>query len=332
MRRIILTRLALAIPLLFGIATMIFIITHILPGDPTYQVAGPNATPENLAAIRERLGLDLPLWHQYLNYLGQLVRGNLGNSLISNTPVRQELFSRMGATLLLVTIGSIAATIYGITLGALIVFSRRFGIIGRGLTTIGLATPDFVLGIVLTFIFFFKLNWAPAPVGQVDFGLVAAHKRTGAVLIDSLLGGEFSIARNAAAHLVLPVLSLALVYGAPIAKVAEQAFRDVRGASFMEYAKLMGLRRLTKARYLTRNALPATLTFSGAAYAYLLGGVVLIETVFSWGGVAQYAAKAIAERDLNVIQGFVLMTGVLTLIIYLLLDLFYVAMDPRSKV
>lgn len=331
MIRLIATRIAVAIPLLFAVATVIFLLTHVLPGDVAGIIAGPDASPANIAAIRDRLGLNDPLWRQYIHYLGGLLQGDLGTSYLTGRDVRTELLSRLPSTLLLVTLGIIGATVWGLLLGASTVFTKRASRVTRLLTSLGLSMPDFVLGIMLIFAFYFVLDWAPSPIGQLDLMAAKPPNVTGAALIDALIAGDWVTVGNAVSHLVLPVLTMALVYGASVAKVAESAFREARTAAFMDYAHLTGLGRITRARYLTVSSLPPTITYSGASYAYMLGGVVLIETVFSWGGVAQYAASAIANRDLNVIQGFVLIVSLVTFLIYLILDILYIVVDPRVR-
>jgi ABC-type dipeptide/oligopeptide/nickel transport system permease component len=330
--RLILTRIAIAIPLLFIVSTLIFLLTHVLPGDVAGLLAGPDASPENIADIRDRLGLNDSLWVQYVNYLGGLLHGDFGLSFRTGRDVGEELFSRLAPTLLLVTFGMIAATVYGIALGSATVFSRWLRRPTRFLTSIGLSTPDFVLGVGLIFVFYFLLDWAPAPTGQIGFSVDDPPRVTGAALIDAILAGQWATASDALAHLVLPVITMALVYGASIAKVAEASFRESKAAPFMDYATLTSLRRTTRAKYLTVSSLPAIITYAGASFAYMLGGVVLIETVFSWGGMAQFAAGAIADRDLNVIQAFVLIVSVFTFVIYLLLDILYMIIDPRVRV
>jgi peptide/nickel transport system permease protein len=263
--------------------------------------------------------------------LNNLLHGDLGTSFLTGRAVSTELFSRLPSTLLLVSLGILGATVWGLLLGASTVFSRGTSRVSRLLTSLGLAMPDFVLGVMLIFVFYFLLDWAPSPLGQIDLMSTKPPHVTGAALIDALLAGAWSTAMDAVRHLVLPVVTMALVYGASVAKVAESAFREARTATFMDYAGLSGLRRRTRAKYLTMSSLPPTITYSGASYAYMLGGVVLIETVFSWGGVAQYAASAIANRDLNVIQGFVLITSVVTFAIYLVLDILYIVVDPRVR-
>lgn len=331
MIRLIVSRLLLAIPLLFGVATLIFLLTHVLPGDVAAQLAGPDSSPATIEAIREQLGLNAPLWQQYLDFLGGLVRGDLGASLVTGRPVTDELFSRLGSTLVLVAVGMLVATGLGLLVGALVVFARRGKRLGRFAISLGLSTPDFVLGIVLIYVVFYLLGWAPAPTGQLGFGAARPPAVTGSSLVDAVIAGDWTTASDAAAHLVLPALALALVYSASIGKVAEAAFRDAKAAPAMDYARLVNLRTGTRAGYLTVAALPPTLTYAGTAFAYMLGGVVLIEQVFSWGGMAQFAAQSIAARDLTVIQGFVVVVSVFTFAIYLLLDLLYHAVDPRVK-
>jgi ABC-type dipeptide/oligopeptide/nickel transport system permease component len=331
MTRLIITRILISIPLLLAVATVIFLLTHVIPGDVAGTIAGPNASPATLHAIRVKLGLTQPLWQQYLTYLNSLLHGNLGTSYLSGLSVSDELFSRLPSTILLVTVGMVGATLWGLLLGALMVFSKGLGRIARFLSSLGLAMPDFVLGIALIFVFYFLLSVAPSPIGQIDLSVPRPPTVTGAALIDSFIAGDWATFGNAAAHLVLPAITLTFVYGASVAKVAEAAFREAKGASFMDYARLVGLSRSRRASYLTVSSLPSTITYSGASYAYMLGGVVLIETVFSWGGIAQFAATAIANRDLPVIQGFVLIVSVITFLIYLILDILYLIVDPRVR-
>ena len=273
----------------------------------------------------ETLDFSRPIGLMLMGILGHIEDYDEARSIVS------RLLDRLPSTLLLVTLGILAATLWGLLLGATTVFSRTTAPAARALTSLGLSMPDFVLGVVLIYVFYFLLDWAPSPIGQIDLATPRPPDVTGAALIDALLAGQWSTVGDALAHLVLPVATMALVYGASVGKVAESAFLEARSAPFMDYARLSGLRRRTRARYLTLTSLPPTITYSGVAYAYMLGGVVLIETVFSWGGVAQFAASALANRDLNVIQGFVLIVAVVTFLIYLLLDIFYIVMDPRVR-
>ena len=319
-----------AVPLLFGILTITFVVTRTL-GDPVAQIAGPLATPSQIHALRHQLGFDRPLIDQYGRYLSQLAHGDLGQSLSTNQPVSGEIRQRLGGTLELIVLGVALATIWGITVGALACYGRRFGRFFHGLAVIGLATPDFVLGLVLALVFAFKLGWAPAPIGQIGLAAPTPPTRTGGIALDALIAGQWGTFWSALGFLVLPVITLGFVYGAPIAKLAEGAMRTTRSKAYIEYAELVGLSRSRVFRYTLRNSLPSILTVSGAVAGYLVGGIVLVEIVFSWGGIGQWAAQSILALDLPAIQAFVLIAAVCTLCIYLLLDIAYGVIDPRVR-
>ena len=319
-----------ALPLLVGVLTITFVVTRKL-GDPIAQIAGPGATLEDVQAIRDQLGLNRPLWDQYWTYLGDLAHGDLGRSLVTSRPVLHEIGERVGGTLELIVLGTAAAALWGVVIGALSVYLRRSGKLFHGLAVVGLAIPDFVFGLVLGLVFAFKLGWAPAPVGQIDLAATPPPTKTGGVALDALLAGQWDAFGSAVGFLVLPVLTLGLIYGAPIAKLAEAAFEETRRQPFIEFAELAGLSRARVFLYTLRNALPAVLTLSGVIAGYLVGGIVLVEIVFSWGGLGQWAASSILAIDLPAIQAFVLIAGVYTLVIYLLLDVAYGIIDPRVR-
>jgi peptide/nickel transport system permease protein len=328
--RRILWRLVQALPILLGIVTITFVVVRQL-GDPVASIAGPLASVEEVEALRERLGLNEPLLTQYWHYLGHLVHGDLGSSLVNDRPIVHELRDRVGGTLELIVLGTFFAAIWGVILGALSAYLRRAGRVFHGIAVLGLAIPDFVLGLVLGLVFAFQLGWAPSPVGQLDLIDTPPPRVTGGVALDSLIAGNWGQFTSALGYLVLPVLTLSLIYGAPIAKLAENAFTETRRRAFIEYAELAGLPRWRVFRYTLRNALPAILTLSGVIAGYLVGGIVLVEIVFSWGGLGQYAAQSILAVDMPAIQGFVLLAGAFTLLVYLLLDIAYGLIDPRVR-
>ena len=323
-------RLLLALPLLLGVLTITFVVTRSL-GDPVASIAGPIATRADVQELRHRLGLDAPLAEQYWRYLKALAHGDLGRSLVSSRPVTDEIRSRVGGTLELIVLGTLLAAIWGVTLGALAAFLRRTGRIFHGIAVLGLAVPDFVLGLVLGLIFAYKLGWAPPPVGQLDLISTPPAQVTGGVALDALLAGQWSTFASSLPYLVLPVLTLGFIYGAPIAKLAEGAFLETARLPFIEYAELVGLTRWRIFRYTLRYSLPSVLTLSGVVAGYLVGGIVLVEIVFSWGGLGQYGAQAILALDLPVIQAIVLLSGVFVLLIYLFLDIAYQIIDPRVR-
>lgn len=328
-RRIVL-RLVYAFPLLIGVLTITFVVTRTL-GDPVANIAGPMASAADIEALRQRLGLADPILTQYWHYLGKLVHGSLDRSLVSQRPVTTEIGERIGGTFELIVLGTLLAIVWGVLLGALSVYTKRLGRIADALAVTGLAIPDFFLGLMLTLVFAFQLGWAPSPVGQLDLAATPPPRATGGIALDALLAGRWSIFWPSLGLLVLPVMTLGLIYGAPIARLAQGAFLETRSKPFIEYADLCGLPPSRVFRYTLRNALPSVLTLSGVVAGYLVGGIVLVEIVFSWGGLGQWAAQAILAFDMPSIQAFVLLAGVFTLAVYLFLDIAYGIIDPRVR-
>ena len=331
--RLIGRRLLLAIPTLWGIITVTFFITHVLPGNPAYSLAGPNPSPQNIAAIEHKYGFDLPILTQYWHYLKDLVHLDFGTSLVTGNSVASDLAHRLPSTLELIVLSLGLALLMGIPLGTM--SARRAGNptdrMVRGVSAVVLAIPDFWLGLMLLFVFFFELRWAPAPVGQISPTGPQPTFVTGAALLDSILTLNGSTIGPTLAHAVLPVITLGTVLTAPIVRLMRSATLQVLEADYVTFGKACGLPSRTVKRYALRVALPPVVTFAGIAFSILLGGTVLIETVFSWGGAAQYAAQAISQQDFDAIQGFVLVAGVASIVIFLVVDLIYMALDPRVK-
>ena len=193
------------------------------------------------------------------------------------------------------------------------------------------ALPDFWLALVLIFVFYTILGIAPAPLGRIDFAIIPPEPVTGALLIDSLLAGNWAAFRNAAGHLVLPVLTLGLINAGPILKMTQSTMERMLEADFSGYAELCGLPRHVVVRKALRNSLPSIVTIVSVLYGFLIGGAVLVEIVFSWGGAGQYAVQGVLNADLNPVLGFVLYSAILSLVIYLMVDLIYFAIDPRTR-
>jgi peptide/nickel transport system permease protein len=193
------------------------------------------------------------------------------------------------------------------------------------------ALPDFWLALVLIYVFYTLLAWAPAPLGRIDLSILPPEPVTGSLLIDSLLAGNWETFQNAAAHLVLPVLTLGLINAGPILKMTQATTERMLDSDFSRYAELCGLPHGIIVRQAFRNALPSVVTIVSVLYGFLIGGAVLVEIVFSWGGAGQYAVQGVLNADLNPVLGFVLYSAVLSLVIYLLVDLVYFAIDPRTR-
>jgi ABC-type dipeptide/oligopeptide/nickel transport system permease component len=326
-------RLLFVGPQLVGILLVSFLLVKLIPGDPAVLMLGPFATPDALARLRAELGLDRTLIEQFLIYLWNVAQGDLGTSWQTTLPVTTDLAQRFPATLELVTLGLLLALLIGIPLG---VAGARFqrGPLRKAADYYGLlagALPDFWLALVLIFVFYTMLGIAPAPLGRLDFAIIPPEPITGALLIDSLLAGNWAAFRNAAGHLVLPVLTLGLINAGPILKMTQSTMERMLEADFSRYAELCGLPRHVVVRKALRNSLPSIITIVSVLYGFLIGGAVLVEIVFSWGGAGQYAVQGVLNADLNPVLGFVLYSAILSLVVYLMVDLLYFAIDPRTR-
>jgi peptide/nickel transport system permease protein len=326
-------RLAYLVPQLLGIVLVSFFLIKSIPGDPAPLILGPLATRENLDKLRAEMGLDQPVHVQFARYVGQLLQGDLGTSWLTTRPVAEDLLRRFPATLELVTLGLLVAIAIGLPLGVLAA-QRSAGLARRLSDGYGFAAgalPDFWFALLLIFVFFTLLDWAPAPMGRLDIALLAPPQVTGLVTVDALLAGDLDAFRSAAAQLVLPVLTLGIVHAGPILKMTQSTVERMLEADFSQYQHLCGLPRASIRRHALRNALPSVLTVISVLYGFLLGGAVLVETVFSWGGAGQYAVNAVLNADLNAVMGFIIVSAVFSLLLYLLVDFAYLLIDPRTR-
>lgn len=314
---------------LFGVLTICFFLTHVIPGNPARLILGELATEDQLRELTHELGFDQPLVVQYGRYLGGLLHGDLGQSLQSGRPVIDEIAERAGATLLLIGLGTATALVWGVGLGIGLAGGRTIRPIADVVVSLGMAVPDFVVGIVAILVFYFVLRWAPAPVGQMGLFAAPVPVVTGAAVLDALVAGDWAASRDALAHLVLPVLTLAFVYGAPIARVTAGRLRESAALPYVDYARLTGIAPRRVFAYRMRGVWPAVITSGAITLGRLLSGAVLVETVFNWGGLSMYAARAILSTDFPAIQGFTLLASIFSLSIYLALEALYRALDPR---
>lgn len=324
-------RLAYLIPQLVGVLLVAFILMKAIPGDPAVLMLGPNATEETLASLRNELGLQDGFTKQFLIFLQKLTSGDLGTSWQTTRPVLEDLVQRFPATLELVTLGLLTAVGIGVPLG--VGAAVKQGIYKRIADLYGLVTgglPDFWLGLVLIFIFYSLLNWAPAPFGRLEMSIIQPEVRSGFLLVDSLLAGDLSAFRSAVSHLVLPVLTLGLVSAGPILKMTYSMMDTMMAADFSRYQVLCGLPNRKVVKHAFRSAAPAIVSIVSVLYGYLLGGAVLVETVFSWGGAGQYAVQGVLNSDISPVLGFVLFASVFSLAVYLLIDVINYWIDPRG--
>lgn len=333
----VLRRFALLVPQVFLISIVTFVLIRMLPGDPARLQLGPLASQAAVNDLRHELRLDQSLPQQYLAYLERLVHGDFGSSWVNHSSVASDLSQRIPATLELIGYGLLVVLIVLVPLG-IITSTRGGGLITRALKRLtfgyGLlagALPDFWLGLLLIFIFFTRLHWAPGPVGRLPIIDSPPPHVTGAYTIDALLAGNFGLFWAAVKQLILPVITLAFVYGAPIFKMTRSTMTNALRSEYTVYAEGFGLPRWKIFWYAARNAGPPVVVMFGVIAGYLLGGAVLIETVFDLNGVGQYAVQAITTNDYAPIQAFVLVAAIFTMLVYLVVDLIHFAIDPRVR-
>jgi ABC-type dipeptide/oligopeptide/nickel transport system permease component len=331
--RLIGRRLLLLPAILLLVLTLTFVLTRVVGGNPAIKLAGPQPTKEAVASIERELGLNKSLLAQYGDYVGGLFQGDLGKSYFTKQSVFTEVTSRAPATIELVIFGSLIALVLGLSLGVLAAL-RRGKVADRvtqGLSILAFATPDFWLGLVLSFVFFYKLRWFPAPIGQLPVEVSPPDRRTGFLVIDSILAGDGLALEATFRHLALPALTLGLIYFAPIYKVTRASMIETLGSDFLLYAEACGLRRRLEWRYAVRRSLTLVVTYLGIIVAALIGGSVLVERVYAWGGLGSYGVDAIVNNDFPAVQGFVVAVGVIAILVYLLVDVLYAVIDPRVR-
>jgi peptide/nickel transport system permease protein len=332
--RIIAVRLPLIVPQMFGVMLVTFMLVRLLPGDPALLMLGNTATPESIAALRERLGLDKSIWEQFVAYVGNILHGDLGISLFTSNPVTVDLMERAPATLELITYAMLLTVVLGVTLAVLSVVWKG-GLIDAGTRIYGLAAgaiPDFWVGLLLIFFLFYMAGIVPAPFGRIDALVTAPPQVTGFYTIDSLLAGDVSAFWSSMGRLLLPVLTLTIVNAGALMKMTKTTFSDIYRSEFVRYQRACGLSERTIIRGALRNSLPPVITLVGFLFGFLLGAAVLVETIFSWGGLGQYAVQAVINSDYPALQGFVLVAAAFILIVYLVVDILYELADPRIKV
>lgn len=331
----IVRRLLFVVPQVIGISLITFVIVRLLPSNPAFALAGPAASEENIRQIERRLGLDKPIFTQYWIYLKDLAQGNFGNSFVSGREVLADIADRLPSTLELLFLGLFFAFLIGVPLGVLSALGKRKGIASRSTIGYGLlagAIPDFWLGLILIYIFYTQLGIAPAPLGQISPDVPPPPAVTNAVALDAIIAGDWPALKSALAHLVLPLVTIVFVYMAPIVKYTRSSIEDVYyGAEFIEQYRANGLSHRAVVIRALRNGLPPVITIVGVLVGFLLGGLVLVEQVFAWGGFGQYAVQAITNSDFSAVEGFVVVAAIFNLVVYLIVDLLYFVVDPRLR-
>ena len=327
-------RLLTVIPTLIGVIVVTFLLTRVLPGDPAVYFAGPAATPQSIEEIRKKLGFDRPLPEQFVYYVSDLAKGNLGNSLSTGQSVVEEIATRLPASAELTLFGLFVAMVIAVPLGILAAV-KQGSIIDhacRVIATVGVSLPVFFTGLLLVYVFYFLLGWAPAPIGRLDIFYSTPDRVTGFYLIDSLLAGDVGTFRAALAQLILPVVTLAIFSIAPIARMTRAAMLSALSSEFVRTARASGLSPYRVViTYAFRNAMLPVITTFGMVFSFLLGANVLVEKVFAWPGIGSYAVEALIASDYAPVQGFVLTMAILYVMLNLAIDLLYGVIDPRVR-
>ena len=333
MLRLLARRLALILPTFVGVTLLGFVLIHAVPGDPVEVRTGERGiTPERLAYFRREMGLDQPLWRQFLTYEAGLVRGDLGKSVVTQESVWTEFKTFFPATLELATCALLFAIVLGLPLGVMAAVRRGtpvdYGLIGVSVT--GASMPIFWWGLMAILVFSVSLGWTPVS------GRIAAEYYiepvTGFLLVDSWLSGEPGAFRSAARHLILPAIVLGTVPLATIARMTRSSMLEVLGEDYVRTARAKGLApgRVVVVHAL-RNALIPVVTVLGLQVGALLGGAILTETVFAWPGVGHWLVESVQRRDYNVLQGGTLLIAVLVMLVNLGVDVLYGVLNPRLR-
>lgn len=325
-------RFLMAIPMVIGILFVTFMLVRIGSLDPVGLLAGPTATQAEFDMIRSNLGLDEPLWRQFTIYVSNVLQGDLGRSWLSNREVLTDLKERSIPSLELLFWGVGLGALIGIPVGLAAAFrpNGTFDQVSRIASLLGFSIPTYWLGLVMLFVFFYLLRWAPPGMGRMSFMIPPPDFVTGSYLIDGLLQANWRAARSAAAHLVLPVICMAIISAAPIIKHTRAIALEVMSSDAVRYARACGLPRPMVRRIVMRNSATPVITFVGTEITGLVGTLSLIEYVFAWGGVGQYGLNAIVRGDFTAVQGYVLALAFFSVIVFLVVDVVVHLIEPRA--
>ncbi|MCK4411235.1 ABC transporter permease [Candidatus Bipolaricaulota bacterium] len=324
-------RLFLLIFTLLGLSVVIFVVSHIAPGDPARLAAGPFATAEMVEHLKEELGLDKSLPEQYGIFLTQLLKGDLGRSIRTRRPVREDLARFFPATLELVLVSLSFAVLTGILLGVLSAVHQNRWIdhLSRLVSISGLGLPAFWLALMLQLLFVLQLDLLPGG-GRIGMIVPKPTSITRLFLIDSLLTGNWVAFNSALRHIILPALSLSFPALASIIRISRADVLDTLRQDFVTTARAKGLvEKLVIWKHVLKNSLISTVTMIGLRFGWMLGGTILVETVFDWPGVGLYAVTSATHSDFQPIMGAALLIGLSFAIANLIVDLSYSFLDPR---
>ena len=332
MLKYILKRLLAAIPVILGIVSIVFVLVRIFAPDPTFLILGNRASGERAAALAHHLGLDEPIWKQYLIYLGQLFTGDLGTSLFSNRSIMSEMMTRMPATIELALFAIIIAAIFGIILGVICAVKQNSWL-DRILQVgglVGVSIPRFWFGLMLILAFAVNLKWLPVS-GRFDFA-AQPQNITGFMIIDSIITRDWKALVSTLRFMVLPGFSIAISSMGSIMRYTRSTMLETIRQDYIRTARAKGLgERVVVLRHALKNALIPIVTIIGMQLGGLLSGSVLTETIFAWPGVGKYIVDGLSNSDYPVVQGGCVLVAVIAVLMNLIVDLLYGILDPRIR-
>lgn len=325
-------RLLLSLTTLLGASIVCFTLVRVLPGNPVYQILGPYATPEEIAKVKAELGFDRSIPEQYIIYLAHIIQGDLGYAWHTSQPVAKDITQRLPLSVELSTLSLLITLIIAIPLGVASAVKRGSWIddVARVLAVIGVSMPLFWFGLVLSYIFFFHLQWAPPPMGILDPFIEPPPRVTGMILVDSLLARNWEAFWSAARHMVLPAITLAFPMIGSITRMTRSSMLEVLHSDYVRTAISFGIPyRTVVFRDALQNALLPVVTMIGILYGFALGGTVLVEMIFGLPGMGSYSFGSIMNMDYAAVQGVVLVVAIIFIIVNLIVDITYAIIDPR---
>jgi len=335
-------RLGGSLAVILSVLTVTFLVTRVFAPDPASLFLGaagngfgsPAEAAAARAAVRHDLGLDGSLFHQYTTFIGQMAHGDLGTSFQTGRPVTSDMLDRLPATAELALYSLLIGVVVGMLVGVLSAVRHEgwFDRISRFFAIGFMAMPQFWVGLMLLWVFYTKLHVAPGPVGRMPLHTPPPQNITGFFVFDGVITGNFSAAWSAAGQLVLPVITLGLGLAAPICKVVRTSMLEALHSDYVRTATGLGFdRRRIWLAYALKNGLLPVITILAGIIGYTLAGSILIEGIFGWPGIGNYALRAIQTSDFPAIQGFVVYSAVLYVVLYEGLNLLYAVVDPRVK-
>ncbi len=320
------------VPVLIGISLIVFSFIHLIPGDPAVAMLGERATPQSVAEVRAQLGLDRPLYTQYFLYVGKVLRGDLGVSILRGDPVLRDLVRRFPATVELALSAILIAIAVGIPMGIIAAVWRNsvFDGLSRLVALTGVSMPIFWLGLMLAWFFGVVLGWLPTGFRLgTEVTLVPV---TNFYILDSLLTKNPQALASSLRHLILPAVALSTIPMAVIARMTRASLLEVLSQEYIRTAEAKGLPQVAVIlRHAMRNALLPVMTVTGLQVGRLLAGAILTETIFSWPGIGLWIYESIQARDYPIVQGATLFIATIFVMVNLLTDVLYAAVDPRIK-